>query len=148
VDEYLAALEPARREVLAAVRDLVLESLPPDFEEAFGHGMATWSVPLGRLPTTCNGEPLMLAALAAQKHHVSRYLMGLYVGVADDRSADFQRRWRATGRRLDMGKSCVRFRTWTASTCRCSPRCRGAGRRRVRRELPAEPSAGLTASWR
>jgi hypothetical protein len=111
VDEYLAALEPGRREVLAAVRDLVVEALPPGYEESFSHGMATWSVPLSRLPATYNGEPLMLAGLAAQKRHNSLYLMGLHVGAEDDRQADFARRWRATGRRLDMGKSCVRFRT-------------------------------------
>jgi hypothetical protein len=73
--------------------------------------MATWSVPRSRLASTYNGEALMLAGLAAQKRYNSLYLMGLYVGADDDRQADFARRWRATGRRLDMGKSCVRFRT-------------------------------------
>jgi uncharacterized protein YdhG (YjbR/CyaY superfamily) len=109
VDGYLDALEPERRAVLAPVVQLVRDSVPPGYEESVSHGMPTWSVPLSRLPETYNGEPLMLLAVAAQKRHSSLYLMGLYADP--DRQAEFARRWTATGRRLDMGKSCLRFRT-------------------------------------
>jgi hypothetical protein len=104
--------------VLVAVREVVLEALPPGYEESFGRGMATWSVPLSRLASTYNGEPLMLAALAAQKRHNSLYLMGLYVGDEEDRQGDFERRWRATGRRLDMGRAACASAPSTTSTCR------------------------------
>ena len=53
----------------------------------------------------------MYAGVAAQKRHSSLYLMGLYADPDADRSAEFRRRWTATGRRLDLGKSCLRFRT-------------------------------------
>jgi hypothetical protein len=111
VDDYLAQLEPDRREVLAPVVALVRGALQPGFEEAVSHGMATWSVPLSRLAKTYNGEPLMYTAVAAQKRHSSLYLMGLYAGADADREQEFRRRWTESGRRLDLGKSCLRFRT-------------------------------------
>jgi hypothetical protein len=111
VDDHLARLEPDRREVLAPVVELVRGALQPGFEEAVSHGMATWSVPLTRLAKTYNGEPLMHTALAAQKRHSSLYLMGLYADPESGRDEEFRRRWTASGRRLDLGKSCLRFRT-------------------------------------
>ena len=109
-DAYLAELEPDRRAVLTPVVELVRGALQPGFEEAVSHGMATWSVPLSRLATTYNGEPLMYTAVAAQKRHCSLYLMGLYADPASGREEEFRARWTATGRRLDLGKSCLRFR--------------------------------------
>ena len=111
VDEYIAALDEDRRAVLGPVVELVRDAVQPGFEEAVSHGMATWSVPLSRLSTTYNGEPLMYAAVAAQKRHSSLYLMGLYADPDSGRAEDFRRRWTASGRRLDLGKSCLRFRT-------------------------------------
>ncbi len=111
VDAYLAALEPDRRAVLGPVVDLVRGAVPPGYEEAVAHGMPAWSVPLSRLSTTYNGEPLMYTAVAAQKRHSSLYLMGLYADPESGRDEEFRRRWTATGRRLDLGKSCLRFRT-------------------------------------
>ena len=111
VDAYLEALEPDRRAVLGPVVDLVRSAVPSGYEEAVSHGMPTWSVPLRRLPTTYNGEPLMYAGVAAQKRHSSLYLMGLYADPESGRDEEFRRRWTATGRKLDLGKSCLRFRT-------------------------------------
>jgi hypothetical protein len=65
-------------------------------------------VPLERYPDTYNGQPLGYVALAAQKRHYALYLMGLYSDTEQDR--DFRARWQATGRSLDMGKSCLRFK--------------------------------------
>ncbi|MCU0505610.1 MAG: DUF1801 domain-containing protein, partial [Chloroflexi bacterium] len=58
-------------------------------------------------PDTYNGEPLMYAALASQKRHMAVYLLGVY--GSDDLRERFLAEYRATGKRLDMGKSCVRF---------------------------------------
>jgi hypothetical protein len=107
-DAYLDELEPERRAVLAPVVELVRTAVPAGYEESLAHGMPTWSVPLARLPRTYNGEPLPYVAVAAQKRHFSLYLMGLYAGV--EQELDFRRRWTASGRALDMGKSCLRFR--------------------------------------
>jgi hypothetical protein len=71
--------------------------------------MITYQVPLLTHPDTYNGQPLMYAALASQKRHMAVYLTGIY---ADDAGREaFQAEYRKTGKRLDMGKSCVRFRT-------------------------------------
>ena len=106
VDAYLDELPPERREAVAAVRDVILRNLPQGFEERIQYGMIGYVVPLERFSDTYNGEPLSLAALASQKRHMALYLMGVYGG--DDES--FRERWLATGRKLDMGKSCVRFK--------------------------------------
>ena len=107
-EEYLAGLPADRREIVATVRDVVRANLPTGFVEGMSHGMIAWYVPLERFADTYNGEPLGLAALASQKGHVALYLNDVY----SDRSAEawFRDRWMATGKKLDMGKSCVRFR--------------------------------------
>jgi hypothetical protein len=108
VGEYLHRLPPERREVMRAVRDVVAAAMPEGYAEGVAFGMITWSIPLERYPNTYNGQPLGYVALAAQKRHYALYLMGLYAD--SDEAAQFRRRWEAGGRRLDMGKSCLRFR--------------------------------------
>jgi hypothetical protein len=108
VEAYLAELPEDRREIVAAVRSVVLEHLPPGFEEGMQYGMIGYYVPLERYPETYNGWPLGVAALASQKRHLSLYLMGIYGD--DGESSWFRERWGETGKKLDMGKSCVRFK--------------------------------------
>lgn len=107
VDEYIAGLDKTRRETISAVRDVVNDALPEGYDESMAFGMITWSVPLERCPDTYNGQPLGYVALAAQKRYNSLYLMGLYADSTEERR--FRKRWAAGGRKLDMGKSCVRF---------------------------------------
>lgn len=109
VDEYLASLEPHRREQMQRTLDAVRPHLPAGLDEAMDFGMITWSVPLSVKPDTYNGKPLMFAALASQKRHISLYLTNLYAGSPIDED-EFRARW-AGAKRLDMGKSCVRFRS-------------------------------------
>jgi len=108
VEEYLESLQPQRRDVVSAVRDVINEALPPGYVEGIAFGMIGWSVPLERFPDTYNGQPLSYVALAAQKRYYSLYLNAVYTGSAEE--DEFRRRWEATGRKLDMGKSCVRFK--------------------------------------
>ena len=108
VDAYLAELPADRREVVGQVLETVRRHLPPGYTESMAWGMITWSVPLERYPNTYNGEPLGYAALAAQKRHYALYLMGTLMDSA--MAQDFRARWEATGRKLDMGKSCLRFK--------------------------------------
>ena len=112
VSDYLAGLPDARRQVIAAVRDVILDHLPGGYEEAMQYGMISYIVPTDVLADTYNGEPLMYVALASQKRHMSLYLTNVYGDP--DVEAWFRERYRATGKRLDMGKSCVRFRTLDA----------------------------------
>jgi hypothetical protein len=108
VDDYLAQLPEDRAAALAAVREVVLEHLPAGFDEVMQYGMISYVVPLERFPTTYNGQALAVASLANQKRHMALYLMGIY---GDEGAATWLReQWAATGRKLDMGKSCLRFR--------------------------------------
>ena len=58
VDEYLAALDPARRPVVSAIRQLVVDNLPTGYQETMAWGMPSYVVPLERYPDTYNGQPL------------------------------------------------------------------------------------------
>jgi Domain of unknown function (DU1801) len=108
IEGYLAELPDDRRAALSAVRQVVLDHLPAGFEEAMQYGMISYVVPLERYPTTYNGQPLAVASLANHKRHMAIYLLGVY---GDDGSQRWLRaRWEATGKTLDMGKSCLRFR--------------------------------------
>ena len=108
VDEYLAGLAPDRRAAIVTVRDVVRANLPAGFEEGLQYGMIGWFVPLATFPDTYNGQPLGLAALASQKRYMALYLNTVYGDPATE--GWFRQRWATTGKRLDMGKSCVRFR--------------------------------------
>ena len=107
VDDYLDGLPGDRRAAVEAVRAVILANLPAGFVESVAHGMIAYAVPLSTYPDTYNGEPLLYAALASQKRHMAVYLMGIY--GSDDLRERFIAEYEATGRRLDMGKSCVRF---------------------------------------
>jgi len=108
VVEYLDEMPEARREQIEAVRQVILKNLPEGYEEAMNWGMITYQVPLETYPDTYNGQPLMYAALASQKNHMAVYLSAIYM---DDTSKQaFEEAYRATGKRYDVGKSCVRFR--------------------------------------
>jgi len=105
---YLAELEPDRREAIETVRAEILANLPEGYEEAMNWGMITYQVPLERHPDTYNGEPLMYAALASQKNHMAVYLIAVYAD--EETREEFVAAYKATGKRMDMGKSCVRFK--------------------------------------
>ncbi len=108
VDEYLAGLPEDRRGDVRRVRELILANLPDGFEEMMQYGMIGYAIPLGRFPKTYNGQPLGVAALAAQKNYLSVYLHSVY---ADPASSEwFKDAYRKTGKKLNMGKSCVRFK--------------------------------------
>jgi len=109
VEQYLAELEPDRRAIVGAVRDVIVANLPAGYVEEMGWGMIAYDVPLSRHPDTYNGKPLMYAALASQQRYCSLYLTAVYADP--DRRGSFEARYRETGKRLDMGKSCVRFRS-------------------------------------
>ncbi len=109
VEEYLGELPDDRRAAVAEVREAILENLPEGYVEAMNWGMIAYEVPLATHPDTYNGKPLMYAALASQKRHMAVYLSAVYAD--DELERWFRERYLATGKKLDMGKSCVRFRT-------------------------------------
>ena len=107
VAAYLATLSPDRRAIVSAARDLVNANIPTGYEEFLLWGMVTWGIPLSRFPGTYNGQPLCYVALADRKGHVALYLMGVY--GSPKLEADLKAAFKRAGKKLDMGKSCVRF---------------------------------------
>jgi len=108
VEAYLAELPDDRREAIEAVRSVILDHLPSGYAEVMNWGMITYEVPLETYSDTYNKQPLMFAALASQTNHMAVYLTGIY--ISDDARDEFETAYRATGKRFDVGKSCVRFR--------------------------------------
>lgn len=107
-DAYIAELDPARAEDIRRVRDLVNRTIPPGYVERMAWGMISWEVPLDASGPTYNGQPLVYAALAAQKNYNALYLN--CVDASDERGARLRAAFEAAGKKFDMGKSCLRFR--------------------------------------
>lgn len=114
VQDYLAELPPDRRAAISTVRDVFLKSLPKGYAEGMQYGMIGYCVPHSIYPAGyhCDPkQPLPFAGLASHKSGMSLYLFGLYTTMGNNALLDwFQRAWAETGKRLDMGKSCVRFK--------------------------------------
>jgi hypothetical protein len=108
VRQYLDELPPERRAVISQVRDLVNLHLPAGYEETMSWGMISWEIPLSRYPVTYNKQPLMYAALAAQKNYYALYLSSVYVDPVHE--ASLRAAYAAAGKPLDLGKSCLRFK--------------------------------------
>ena len=108
VEEYLGELPDDRREAIAEVRDAILDNLPEGVVETMSWGMISYEVPLEVFPDTYNKKPLQYAALASQKNHMAVYLHSIYMN--DDNAEWFADAYKATGKKFDMGKSCVRFK--------------------------------------
>ena len=61
----------------------------------------------GAIPQTYNGQPLLFAALANQKRHMAVYLHRIYADPTIRQ--DFEDEYAASGQKMDIGESCVRF---------------------------------------
>lgn len=108
VEDYLAELPADRFDAITEVRDAILTNLPEGLVEAMNWGMITYEVPLETFPDTYNKKPLMYAALASQKNHMAVYLSSIYGDP--DLEEWFRSEYEATGKKMDIGKSCVRFK--------------------------------------
>ncbi|MGH7131294.1 MAG: DUF1801 domain-containing protein [Phycisphaerales bacterium] len=111
VAEYLASLPEDRRAALMAVREVFVKNIDKDYEEAMGYGMPGWVVPHSVFPPGYHCDPslpLPFGGMASQKNYMSVYLMCLYGD--SPHLAWFKKAWAATGKKLDMGKSCIRFK--------------------------------------
>jgi hypothetical protein len=118
-DEYLASLPEDRRAALSAVRAVIRANLGDGYEEGIQYGMIGYYVPHRLFPAgyhTDPKQPLPFAALASQKGYMSLYLMGVYCGCSEGPGGEtaevrwFREAWARTGKKLDMGKACVRFK--------------------------------------
>ncbi len=111
VEEYLQQLPLERREALEAVRGVILKNLDQDYEEQMQYGMIGYAVPHRVFPQGyhCDPQqPLPFAGLASQKNYMSLYLMCLY--ESGELHDWFLAEWKKTGKKLDLGKCCLRFK--------------------------------------
>ena len=111
VADYLAALPGPRREAIEAVRKVIRDNLDDGYEEGIQYGMIGYYVPHRVHPAGyhCDPkQPLPFAALASNKSGMSLHLMAVY---GDEKlAAWFREAWTKAGKKLDMGKACVRFK--------------------------------------
>jgi len=105
---YLAGVPAKRRASLKAVRSLVKKHLPKGYRETVRQRMILYEVPLKIYPDTYNGEPLCYAALASEKNYLSLHLMAAY--ASPQWTLRLREGFKAAGKKLDMGKACIRFR--------------------------------------
>lgn len=109
VNQWLESVPADRKDAINAVRKTINKRLPKGYEETVDWGMLAWVVPLSTQPETYNGHALMLAALGAHKKLMTVYLMTVY---GDPRiRKEFETAYRKTGKKLNMGGSCVHFKT-------------------------------------
>lgn len=109
VHDYIEQLPGERREAIRAVRSVILENLPKGYEETLQYGMLAYVVPLKAFPSgylNRKNEPLPYVCLASQKNYMSLHIMHVY----GDSESKFRDEYKAAGKRLDMGKCCIRFR--------------------------------------
>ncbi len=110
-EQYLASLPEERRRDLAAVRDVIRANLDKGIEEGIQYNMIGYYVPHEVYPAGyhCDPkQPLPFAGLGATKSHLSLYFFGLYCSPAERER--FQAEWKKTGKKLDMGAACIRFK--------------------------------------
>lgn len=112
VDEYIGNLPEDRKEPILSIRKAILDNLPENFAEGIGYGMLCYSVPHSVYPAGYHCDPklpLPFISLASQKNFIALYHMGIYANkeLLDWFVAEFPKHSKA---KLDMGKSCIRFK--------------------------------------
>ncbi len=120
VKDYLSTLPDDRRQTIEQLRKVILENLDNGYEEGIHYGIIGYSVPKAMCPTGYNDnpdQPLMIAAVASRKAYLSLYLGGTFCGCGEGPNAPeppnmtwFKERWARSGKKLSMGKACIRFK--------------------------------------
>jgi Domain of unknown function (DU1801) len=111
VQQYLDSLPEDRRACLSAVRKVFRDNLDDVYEEGMQYGMIGYYVPHSYFPPGyhCDPkQPLPFGGIASQKSHMSIHMMPVYGN--SKLNEWFQKAWAMTGKKLDMGKACVRFK--------------------------------------
>lgn len=110
VEAYLAELPSDRRAALEEVRKVIRKNLDKIYIENMSYGMIAYCVPHSVYPKGYHCDPkqaLPFAGLASQKNYMSVYLC-TYMAPSED--VWFHAAWKKTGKKLDMGKCCIRFK--------------------------------------
>jgi uncharacterized protein YdhG (YjbR/CyaY superfamily) len=112
VADYLSKVQDERKPAMQKLYETVKNHLPAGFEEGVSYGMMGWNVPLKTYPDGYHctpGEPLPFLGMASQKNFIAFYHMGMYADkeLHDWFVAEYPKH---SKRKLDMGKSCIRFK--------------------------------------
>lgn len=110
--EYLEAIPEERRPYMEKLRETINNSLPEGFKEVISYGMLGWVVPHSTYPAGYHCDPklpLPFLNIASQKNFIAFYHMGVYGDkkLYDWFVAEYPKYCKT---KLDMGKSCVRFK--------------------------------------
>ena len=107
--DYIKQVPAHQRKDIVTLRALIRKNLPAGYKEAASWGMLVYQVPLKKCPDTYNGQPLIYLGLSAQKNYLAIYFMGLY---GDEKlKKQFEADYKKSGKKLNMGKSCLRFKS-------------------------------------
>lgn len=111
-DEYIAGLPEDRKVAISNLRKVIKANLPKGFKETIGYGHLGWVVPFETYPAGyhCDPkQPLPFLGIASQKNFIALYSMAIY--SLPEQLEWFKTEWpKHTSRKLDMGKSCIRFK--------------------------------------
>ncbi|QLE01518.1 DUF1801 domain-containing protein [Galbibacter sp. BG1] len=112
VNDYLNAIPIDRREAFGKLREVILQNKPEELEETLSYGMIGYVVPHSIYPDGyhCNPKlPLPFINIASQKNYIALYHSGIYAnkGLYNWFVGEYAKH---TDAKLDMGKSCVRFK--------------------------------------
>ena len=114
VEEYCAHVPEVQKECVSRVRKIILDNLPDWFDECMNYGMIGYVIPHTLYPSGYHCDPklpLPFMALAAQKNSINFYHMGIY-SDAELLEWFVSERPKHTTMKLDMGKSCIRFKKY------------------------------------
>ena len=112
VETYIAQLPEERQKAITLLRMAILKNIPKGFNEVMSYGMIGYVVPHTIYPSGyhCDSKlPLPFISIASQKNFIAVYHMGVFADPVllqwfTDEYA------KADAGKLDMGKSCIRFK--------------------------------------
>jgi hypothetical protein len=112
VEEYISKIDKERKPFFIKLRDTINLSIPKGFNEELNYNMIGWVVPHSIYPKGYHCDPklpLPFMNIAVQKNFIAFYHMGLYTKpeLLEWFKEECQK---ALPSKLDMGKSCVRFK--------------------------------------
>tara|TARA_R110001632_G_scaffold140060_1_gene255897 strand:+ start:6692 stop:7150 length:459 start_codon:yes stop_codon:yes gene_type:complete len=111
-EEYINLLPEERKEPIKKLRQIILDNLPKGMEEQMSYGMLGFVIPHSVYPDGYHCDPklpLPFMNLASQKNFIALYHMGIY--AKNDLLSWFTEEYnKKCNYKLDMGKSCVRFK--------------------------------------
>ena len=111
-EAYISQVPEERQAIMQKLQNIIKNNLPKGFKEGIQYGMIGYYVPHTTYPDGyhCNPkEPLPFMSFASQKNSINLYHSGIYAKkeLHDWFVAEYPKH---SKRKLDMGKSCVRFK--------------------------------------